>query len=77
MRRKFIEKVKKLIRDWAKQYPQIVLPVVEVYPSGIFQGILGVNLTLTGFGTLSGLKNLSSLPPRQAPAPVRLLASLR
>jgi len=35
LRRELIDKIKKSIYDWANQYPNLELSLVEVFPSGI------------------------------------------
>lgn len=49
MQRQFIEKVKKAIQDWAKQYPKVQLASTEVYPSGIADHVHTIVVARKGF----------------------------
>lgn len=47
--RLLIEKVKNVIQDWARQYPQVELALLEVYPSGIADHIHVMVVASKGF----------------------------
>jgi hypothetical protein len=49
MRKLFIEKIKKAVQDWAKQYPQVELYIVDVYPSGIGENLHVIVVATKGF----------------------------
>ncbi|MEK7728040.1 MAG: hypothetical protein AAB354_06460 [candidate division KSB1 bacterium] len=48
-KRLLLEKIKKLIHDWAAQYPKVELAYVEVYHSGIADNIHVIVVASQGF----------------------------
>jgi hypothetical protein len=49
MRKLFIEKIKKVVHDWAAQYPQVELYLIDVYPSGIGENLHLIVVAAKGF----------------------------
>jgi acid stress-induced BolA-like protein IbaG/YrbA len=49
LQREIIEKIKKSVYDWAKQYPHVELSLVEVYPSGIGDNVHVIVVAKKGF----------------------------
>ncbi len=49
LQRELIEKIKKSVYDWAKQYPHVELSLVEVYPSGIGDNVHVIVVAKKGF----------------------------
>jgi len=49
LRRELIDKIKKAVYDWAKQYPNVELSLVEVYPSGIIDNVHVIVVAKKGF----------------------------
>jgi hypothetical protein len=49
MRRLLIERVKKAVQEWAKQYPKVELVLIKVYPSGIGENIHVIVVASQGF----------------------------
>lgn len=51
LRRELIDKIKQSVYDWANQYPNLELSLVEVYPSGIVDNVHVIVVAKKGFET--------------------------
>jgi acid stress-induced BolA-like protein IbaG/YrbA len=45
----FVKKIKAAVEDWARQYPQVELSVIEAYPSGIGENVHVIIVAQKGF----------------------------